>query len=118
MLLQSFGELIHWICTKILSAYHWFPLFQLQMVHCLIPAFHCRFLPLRCVRRHPWFVLWLVLNNSECSRIFPDLSISGASLPSHQDLLEYGAEITELMQIILRLRFKRNENGKNGTMSK
>lgn len=48
----------------------------LQMTHNLIPAFHCHLWPsLRCVNWHPWYVGWIVLNNSECSRIFPDLNI-------------------------------------------
>ena len=44
--------------------------------HYVTLASHCHlFLSSRFVSRHPLFVPWIVLNNSECSRIFPDLSI-------------------------------------------
>ena len=57
-------------------AYHLSLPIQFQMTHYLIPAFHCHlFLSLRCVNRLPWFVLGIVLDNSECSHISPDRSV-------------------------------------------
>ena len=59
----------------LLITYRW-RLHDLQMTHYVTLASHCHlFLSSRFVSRHPLFVLWIVLNNSECNRIFPNLSI-------------------------------------------